>query len=64
MTSFKGFSIAVAFLVVFFAGCNFRPGHKAYTYAEQLLANGEIIRSIEPEQKKYLKIQDLFETCY
>ncbi len=51
MTSFKGFSIAVVFLVAFSTGCNFRPAHKAYTYAEQLLAKGEIKEASEVAQE-------------
>lgn len=47
MTSLKRFSIALVFLVTFFAGCNFRPGHTVYTYPEQLLASGELTEASE-----------------
>lgn len=47
MTTLKGFLIATVVLFVLLTGCNFRPGHKAYTYAEQLLANGELTEAAE-----------------
>lgn len=47
MTSLKRFSIVSVFLVTLFAGCNFRPGHKVYTYPEQLLSSGELTEAAE-----------------
>ena len=51
MTSTKQFFIATVFFIAFFAGCNFKPGHKVYTYPEQLLANGELTEATKVVQE-------------
>ena len=51
MTSIKQFIVAIVFFISFFTGCNFKPGHKVYTYPEQLLATGELTEASEVAQE-------------
>ncbi len=43
--------IPALILLFVFAECKFRPGHKVYTYAEQLLASGELTEASEVSQE-------------
>lgn len=51
MTSLIKFSASSVLIVTLLAGCNFRPGHKIYTYPEQLLEKGELTEASEVAQE-------------
>lgn len=74
MTSIIRNLVLSAFLLTSLTGCKFQPGHKSYVYAEQLLADGELIEATEvaneilksynlsPEEKA--KIDSVLEIIY
>ena len=47
MTSFIRYFVLSATLLISLTGCKFKPDHKIYTYAEELLTKGELTEATE-----------------
>ncbi len=45
MSCLKKITTLFVLVLIFMSGCNFKPGHKVYTYAEELLAKGELTKA-------------------
>ena len=58
MRSIFNYILLTAFLIPLLSGCTFRPGHKVYTYAEELLSSGELTEAVQVSEE-ILKSYDL-----